>query len=139
MRHPFWQQPCRGPLLFRDGMPWQTLVESLLTRVYALRRGAGLHPSESPTQLCCTASACVRSQAFLNCNLRTSCPQEGHSCERFAALYSHVPRVRTPAILWEATARRVLTMEWIDGVKLTDKAKMDAAGLDIIDFVNVRP
>jgi len=46
--------------------------------------------------------------------------------------------VRTPAILWEATSRRVLTMEWIDGVKLTDKAKMDAAGLGIIDFVNVR-
>lgn len=28
-------------------------------------------------------------------------------------------------------------MEWIDGVKLTDKRKMDAAGLDIIDFVDV--
>lgn len=32
---------------------------------------------------------------------------------------------------------RVLCMEWIDGVKLTDKAKMDAAGLEIIDFVDV--
>ena len=64
--------------------------------------------------------------------------QEGHSCERFGELYSHVPRVRTPAILWEATGRRVLTMEWIDGVKLTDKPKMDAAGLNIVDFVNVR-
>ena len=28
-------------------------------------------------------------------------------------------------------------MEWIDGVKLTDKPKMDAAGLDIIDFVDI--
>ena len=28
-------------------------------------------------------------------------------------------------------------MEWIDGVKLTDKAKMDAAGLDIVDFVDI--
>ena len=28
-------------------------------------------------------------------------------------------------------------MEWIDGVKLTDKPKMDAAGLNIIDFVDV--
>ena len=28
-------------------------------------------------------------------------------------------------------------MEWIDGVKLTDKPRMDAAGLDIIDFVDV--
>ncbi len=28
-------------------------------------------------------------------------------------------------------------MEWIDGVKLTDKPRMDAAGLDIIDFVDI--
>ena len=34
---------------------------------------------------------------------------------------SHVPRVRVPGIKWEATSRRVLTMEWIDGVKLTDE------------------
>ncbi|KAL3145629.1 hypothetical protein ABBQ32_003173 [Trebouxia sp. C0010 RCD-2024] len=63
--------------------------------------------------------------------------QEGKSCEKFAELYAHVPRVRTPGIHWSATARRVLCMEWIDGVKLTDKPKMDAAGLNIIDFVDV--
>ena len=49
-----------------------------------------------------------------------------------------MPQVRTPDILWEATTRRVLTMSWIEGVKLTDKRRMDAAGLDIVDFVNVR-
>jgi len=32
-----------------------------------------------------------------------------------------VPRVRVPGIKWEATSRRVITMEWIDGVKLTDE------------------
>ena len=37
----------------------------------------------------------------------------------------------------ETVGYRVLCMEWIDGVKLTDKPKMDAAGLDIIDFVDV--
>lgn len=63
--------------------------------------------------------------------------REGHSCERFRDLYSHVPRVRTPAIKWEATSRRVLTMEWIDGVKLTDEPAMAAAGLDVVDFVTV--
>jgi len=63
--------------------------------------------------------------------------QEGQSCEKFADLYAHVPRVRTPQIIWEVTSRQVLTMEWIDGVKLTDEAKMAAAGLEIVDFVNV--
>lgn len=32
--------------------------------------------------------------------------QEGQSCEKFARLYAHVPRVRTPGIYWSATARR---------------------------------
>ncbi len=47
-------------------------------------------------------------------------------------------QVRTPRIIWGATSRQVLTMEWIDGIKLTDEAKMAAAGLEIVDFVNVR-
>ncbi len=63
--------------------------------------------------------------------------QEGRNAERFAALYAHVPRVRAPGIRWEATARRVLTMEWIEGVKLTDAPAMAAAGLDVVDFVRV--
>jgi ABC1 atypical kinase-like domain len=89
--------------------------------------------------VCTGGSEQLAADKIVSRNLGDHRLQEGHSCERFAALYSHVPRVRTPAILWEATARRVLTMEWIDGVKLTDKRKMDAAGLNIIDFVNVRP
>jgi hypothetical protein len=35
-----------------------------------------------------------------------------------------MPRVRTPQIHWDFTSRRVLCMEWIEGVKLTDKAAM---------------
>ena len=46
-------------------------------------------------------------------------------------------QVRVPRIVWEATARRVLTMEWIDGVKLTDRARMAAKGLEVVDFVDV--
>lgn len=48
-----------------------------------------------------------------------------------------MPRIRTPRIVWAHTARRVLTMEWVDGVKLTDKAAMAAAGLNVVDFVDV--
>eukprot|EP00878_Enallax_costatus_P031030 GHUV01033859.1.p1 GENE.GHUV01033859.1~~GHUV01033859.1.p1 ORF type:complete len:615 (+),score=219.69 GHUV01033859.1:1031-2875(+) len=62
---------------------------------------------------------------------------EGRNAEKFQALYGSMPRVRTPRIYWQATQRRVLTMEWIDGVKLTNKAAMEAAGLDIVDFVDV--
>lgn len=42
-------------------------------------------------------------------------------CLMEQALYGSMARVRTPGIYWQATQRRVLTMEWIDGVKLTNK------------------
>jgi hypothetical protein len=45
------------------------------------------------------------------------------------SLYGHMPRVRTPRIYWQATKRRVLTMEWIDGVKLTNKVRRWFVGL----------
>lgn len=38
---------------------------------------------------------------------------------------------------WDYTSRLVLTMEWIDGVKLTNKPAMDAAGQNIVDFVDI--
>ena len=37
---------------------------------------------------------------------------EGRNAERFQELYGSMPRIRTPRIIWGATARRVLTMEW---------------------------
>ncbi|HST36429.1 MAG TPA: 2-polyprenylphenol 6-hydroxylase [Allosphingosinicella sp.] len=36
-----------------------------------------------------------------------------------------------PEIDWSRTARRVLTLEWIDGIKLTDRAALIAAGHDL--------
>ena len=63
--------------------------------------------------------------------------QEGKNCEKFTALYCDVPRIRAPKIHWQFTSRRVLTMEWISGIKLTDKEAMADNGLDVVDFVTV--
>ena len=63
---------------------------------------------------------------------------EGQSAEKFEALYAgEGTRVRVPGVVWSATARRVLTTEWCEGVKLTDAAAMDAAGLNVVDMVRV--
>jgi ubiquinone biosynthesis protein len=40
------------------------------------------------------------------------------------------PSFRVPQIDWKRTARRVLTTEWIDGIPIADKARLDAAGFD---------
>jgi len=41
---------------------------------------------------------------------------------------------RVPAVEWELTARDVLTLEWIDGLKLSDLDGLRAAGHDLPDL-----
>ena len=56
--------------------------------------------------------------------------QEGHNAERFAQLYGHLPDIYVPRIYWQYTKRRVLTMEWITGTKLTQLAEIREQGID---------
>lgn len=55
---------------------------------------------------------------------------EGRNAEKFATNFTGDLRVKVPAIYWRYTSTRVLTLEWIDGFKLTDTARVQAAGLD---------
>jgi ubiquinone biosynthesis protein len=41
------------------------------------------------------------------------------------------PGFRVPSVDWERTGRDVLTMEWIDGIKMNDVAGLRAAGHDL--------
>ncbi|WP_081964099.1 2-polyprenylphenol 6-hydroxylase [Hoeflea sp. BAL378] len=41
------------------------------------------------------------------------------------------PGFRVPAVDWERTGRDVVTMEWIDGIKMSDVAGLKAAGHDL--------
>jgi predicted unusual protein kinase regulating ubiquinone biosynthesis (AarF/ABC1/UbiB family) len=62
---------------------------------------------------------------------------EAANAEKFADLHRHNPRIAVPKIHHQATSRRVLTMEWIDGVKLTNLEKVRAIGVDPDDMVQV--
>ncbi|WP_233501329.1 ABC1 kinase family protein [Acaryochloris thomasi] len=44
---------------------------------------------------------------------------EGRNAERFADNFAAYPDVKVPKIYWEYTSQRVLTLEWIEGTKLT--------------------
>ncbi|MGL5877897.1 MAG: ABC1 kinase family protein [Xenococcaceae cyanobacterium] len=63
--------------------------------------------------------------------------QEGRNAERFAELYGYIPEIYVPKIYWEYTGRRVLTMEWITGTKLTNIAEIEAQGIDATHLVEV--
>jgi len=55
---------------------------------------------------------------------------EAASASELAATMAAEPGFRVPGVDWARTTRRVLTIEWIDGIKLTDRAALDAAGFD---------
>ncbi|NEQ80142.1 MAG: AarF/ABC1/UbiB kinase family protein [Moorea sp. SIO2I5] len=62
---------------------------------------------------------------------------EGRNAERFAELYGKLPEIYVPRIYWEYTGRRVLTMEWITGSKLTDMETIKAQGIDAKHLIEV--
>jgi predicted unusual protein kinase regulating ubiquinone biosynthesis (AarF/ABC1/UbiB family) len=55
---------------------------------------------------------------------------EGENAERFFELYGTMKDIYVPKIYWEYTNRRVLTMEWINGLKLTQPEKIAALGIN---------
>ncbi len=56
--------------------------------------------------------------------------QEGHNIDRYRLMFAGDGHVHMPTVYWETTTRRVLTMERIEGIKITDVAALDAADLD---------
>jgi ubiquinone biosynthesis protein len=56
--------------------------------------------------------------------------QEGRNAERFAANFAGDSAVHIPRVFWEQTTSRVITLERIEGMKITDLAALSAAGID---------
>ena len=55
---------------------------------------------------------------------------EGKNAEKFAENFHGDPEVKVPVIYWQYSSQKVLTLEWIQGFKLTDTDKIRAAGID---------
>lgn len=63
--------------------------------------------------------------------------QEGQNAERFAELYGQLPGVYVPRIYWDYTHHRVLTMEWINGVKLTNSTALQTEKIDARSLIEI--
>jgi predicted unusual protein kinase regulating ubiquinone biosynthesis (AarF/ABC1/UbiB family) len=61
--------------------------------------------------------------------------REATSCERVRALFADDARVWIPRTLPELSTERVLVMERVRGIKITDKAALEAAGIDPAEIV----
>jgi len=55
---------------------------------------------------------------------------EGANAERFGVDFSDDARVEVPGVVWERSTRRVLTLEDVTAIKITDSVALLAAGID---------
>jgi len=55
---------------------------------------------------------------------------EGRNAETFSANFQHRPGVHVPRVVWSHTTRRVLTLEDVVAIKITDYDAITAAGVD---------
>ncbi len=62
---------------------------------------------------------------------------EGKSAERIAANFAGVEDIVVPEIYWEHTTRRVLVMQFLNGVKVTDEKGLERLGVDPADVAKV--
>ncbi len=62
---------------------------------------------------------------------------EGRNAEQFAHNFRNDPRIKVPSIYWRYTNTRVLTLEWINGFKLTDTQSIRSAGLDPEEIIKL--
>ncbi|CAK9160495.1 unnamed protein product, partial [Ilex paraguariensis] len=79
---------------------------------------------------------------------------EGQNADRFASLYAcnfnnektstagdtveyqKANGIKVPKIYWKLTRKAVLTMEWIDGIKLTDEIRLKKASLNRKELID---
>jgi predicted unusual protein kinase regulating ubiquinone biosynthesis (AarF/ABC1/UbiB family) len=55
---------------------------------------------------------------------------EAEHAARFRQQFLDDPGIRIPAVVWELSARRVLCLDYVPGIKITDRPALQAAGID---------
>ncbi|MBV9897123.1 MAG: AarF/ABC1/UbiB kinase family protein [Chloroflexi bacterium] len=55
--------------------------------------------------------------------------REAANARRFKEIFKDKPHILIPAIIDGYTSRRVLVLEWVDGIKVNDYAQLESAGI----------
>jgi predicted unusual protein kinase regulating ubiquinone biosynthesis (AarF/ABC1/UbiB family) len=63
--------------------------------------------------------------------------QEGKNAERFRENFKGDDRIVIPGVKWEYTTRKVLTLEFVGGIKITECDAVKSSGIDCREVVNL--
>ncbi len=101
----------------------EEIVRVDLQNIRALTRVAGMVLKDYDLQS-------MVDELSTNAPLELDFIHEGHNAEACAANFAGQDNIVVPKIYWEHTTKRVLVMEFVDGIKITDLEAIDAAGID---------
>jgi ubiquinone biosynthesis protein len=93
---------------------------------FAARRAEALSPEARRLRLMETV-ATLRRSVWIEMDLRL----EAAALSEMAENTKRDPDFRVPVVDWDRTAKDVLTLDWIDGTPLHDRAKLEAKGFDL--------
>lgn len=62
---------------------------------------------------------------------------EGKNADRFRDYFSDHPQILVPKIYWRYTTSKVLTLEYIPGIKIDDRQTMEACGINTKEVIQL--
>ena len=66
----------------------------------------------------------------MSLNMELDYGVEGRNAEKIAAQFKEDDTIRIPAVYWEYSTKKVLTMEFVEGIKINDVQSLDEIGFD---------
>ncbi|MRR07113.1 MAG: ubiquinone biosynthesis protein UbiB [Deltaproteobacteria bacterium] len=100
----------------------ETDIEVLMGLAFLAERHFPENSSFDPVALVKEFARSIRHELELS--------REGRTIERITANFAGDPTLCFPRVYWERTSSGVLTLEFIHGIKVSDLAALDHAGLD---------
>jgi predicted unusual protein kinase regulating ubiquinone biosynthesis (AarF/ABC1/UbiB family) len=62
---------------------------------------------------------------------------EGKNADRFRLNFKNYSRILVPKIYWEYTTKKVLTLEYLPGIKVDDRVSLEARGINLDEIIQL--
>jgi len=63
--------------------------------------------------------------------------REGKNADRFRQNFREHPRIRIPKVYWQYATQRVLTLEYLPGIKVDDRDRLETSGINIREVIQL--
>ncbi|MBF2019552.1 MAG: AarF/ABC1/UbiB kinase family protein [Hydrococcus sp. C42_A2020_068] len=62
---------------------------------------------------------------------------EGKNADRFQENFKNYARIKVPKVYWQYTTKKVLTLEYLPGIKIDDRQSLEAKGINLDEIIQL--